>query len=161
LFSGFAQGLWAQDSGAALNERNSGNALSRLIGISTQLSTLNEELRNELQGSRQSSRVLQNMLETSKRELEELRTELGVLQISSMELLIKAENSQTELTGLQDALRKAESSLMSLELSWAAYRESTERRINVLSREKTLWKWGCIAAGVLAAGFGTAFAVAR
>ena len=167
LFSGFAQG-WALDSGAAPNEGSSANALNGLIGISAQLSDLNERLRNELQDSRQSSRELQNMLETSKQELEELRGELGVLaqelkvlRNSSTELLIKAENSQTELTGLQGALRKAESSLMSLEISWAAYRDSAERRISGLERQKRLWKWGCIAAGVLAAGFGTAFAVTR
>jgi len=161
LFSGFSQGLWALDSGAAVNEGNSGNGLNRLIGISTQLSVLNERLRNELQDSRQNSRELLNMLEASKQELEELRSELGVLQNSSTELLIKAEYSQTELTGLQEALRKAEYSLMSLELSWAAYRESAERSINILSRKKTFWKWSCIAAGVLAAGFGTAFVAGR
>jgi hypothetical protein len=51
-------------------------------------------------------------------------------------------------------LRRADSSLMSLELSFAAYQETSQRRINTLTREKTLWKWGCIAAGVLAVGFG-------
>jgi predicted nucleic acid-binding Zn-ribbon protein len=101
------------------------------------------------------------MLETSRLELEELKRELEALRISSTELLAAAENSQTELTALGAALRKAESSLMSLELSFAAYREAAEGRIKTLSKEKRLWKWGCIAAGVLAAGFGTAFFVGR
>ena len=71
--------------------------------------------------------------------------------------LSAAESSQTELTALQTALRKAESSLMSLELSFAACRQTAETRINTLERQNRLWKWGCIAAGVLAVGFGTAF----
>jgi len=144
------------------------NTLNRLIGISSQLSVLNEKLRTELQDSRQSSRELLNMLDTSKKELDGLRQELGILKQelevsrnSSMELLIKAENSQSESAALQAALRKAESSLMSLELSFAAYREAAEDRINVLSRQNRLLKWGCTAAGILAVGFGTAFFIGK
>jgi len=161
LFSVLPWGLSGLESAVAEIEGNTGSALSRLIEISGQLSTLNEKLRSELQDSRQSSRDLQIMLETSRRELETLRQELEALHSSSAELLIKAENSQTELTGLQTALRKAESSLTSLELSFAAYRETAEGRINSLERNKRLWKWGFIAAGILAAGFGTAFIVTR
>ena len=164
LFSPLPSGLWAQSG----HSGNSGNALNRLLEISTQLSTLNEKLQNELSDSRLNSRELQNMLEASKLELEELRLELGslkqelkVLQNTSAELLIAAENSQSELAGLQTALRKAESSLMSLELSFADYRETAEKRISVLTREKRLWKWGCIIAGVLAAGCGTALLAVR
>jgi predicted nucleic acid-binding Zn-ribbon protein len=135
--------------------------LNRLIEISQQLSTLNEKLREELQDSRQSSRELQTRLESSRKELEELKLELGVLQINSMELLIKAENSLTESTALLAALKKAESSLMSLEQSFKAYRQTAEGEIKSLKREKGLWKWGCIAAGVLAAGFGGAFLLGR
>jgi hypothetical protein len=58
-------------------------------------------------------------------------------------------------------LSKAESSLTSLEISFAAYREAAETGIKRLERENRLWKWGCIASGVLAAGFVTAFAVSR
>ena len=161
LLPGLSWELWAQDSAAAANGGNSGNALNRLIEISAQLSILNGKLQGELQNSRQNSRELQIMFEASRKELEGLKQELETLHNSSTELLIKAENSQTELTGLQAALRKAESSLMSLELSFAAYRESAEKRIAGLERENHLWKWGCIAAGVLAAGFGTAFLVTR
>jgi len=142
--------------------------LNRLIEISGQLSTLNERLRSELQDSRRSSRELQTMLESSKRELdglrrelETLRQELEALHNSSTQLLAAAENSQTELTAVQAALKKAESSLASLEQSFAAYRQAAERRINSLERQNRLWKWGCIAAGVLAAGFGTAFLVTQ
>ena len=161
LFSGLPAALSAQDSGAAGNAGNSESALNRLIEISNQLSTLNTRLNSELQDSRRNSWELQNSLETSRLELEELRRELETLQSNSAELLLKAENSQTELDGLRTALRRAESSLMSLEISLAAYRESSERRISVLSREKTLWKWGCIGAGVLAAGFCTAYMAGR
>jgi len=160
LLLGLPLGLWAQVT-TPVNEGNSENALSRLIEISTQLSSLNERLREELQNSRQSSRELQITLESSKRELEELRQELAVLHSSSTGLLIKAENSQAELTALVAALRKAESSLMSLELSFAAYRESAEGRIKTLEKKNRFWKWGCIAAGILAAGAGTALLVTR
>ena len=149
------------ESGEAGNPHSSGNALSRLIEISAQLSTLNEKLRSELQDSRRSSRELQTMLETSKQEFDELRRELEILRNTSMELLIAAEHSQTELTALQAALRKAESSLMSLELSFAAYREAAERRIYSLERQNRFWKWGCVAAGALAAGFGIALLTGR
>ena len=152
--------LWAQ-SGAAGNPPNSGPALNRLIEISNQLSTLNGKLQSELQDSRQNSHELQSMLETSRQELERLKLELKVLQSSSTELLNAAENSQTELTALGTALKKAESSLMSLELSFTAYREASERKISTLSREKLLWKLGCIGAGVLAAGLGTVVLLGR
>ena len=168
LFSGLPWGLCAQEFGEAGNPQSSGSALNRLIEISTRLSELNEKLRNELQDSRQSSRELQNMLEVSKRELDGLRRELEilkqeleVLQSTSTELLIAAESSQTELTGLQAALRKAESSLTSLELSFAAYRQASERRISSLQRQNRLWRWGCAAAGIFAAGFGAAALINR
>ena len=168
LCLGLPLGLWAQDSGAAPSEGNSENALNRLIGISAQLSDLNERLRSELQDSRQNSRELQNMLEASRKELEGLRQELGALKqelealhSSSTVLLTKAENSQTELAGLREALRKAESSLLSLELSFASYRETAEGRIKTLERQNRFLKWGCIAAGALAAGFGAAAIIGR
>jgi len=168
LFSGLPLGLWALDSAGKENPQSSGNALNRLIEISGQLSALNERLHSELQDSRQSSRELQTMLEASRKELGELRRELGVLkqelevlQSTSTELRIAAENSQRELTGLQTALRKAESSLASLELSFAAYRQAAEKRISSLERQNRLWKWGCIAAGILSVGFGTAFLAGR
>ena len=165
LFLGLSLELLAQDSSLdGQVPENSSIALSRLIEISTQLSTLNERLQNELQNSRQSSISLQNMLETSRLELDGLRLELGVLrqeletlQFNSKELLTRAESSQTELTALLAALRKAETSLMSLELSFAAYREASESRINTLAREKALWKWGCVSVSVLAVGFGAAY----
>ena len=158
LLSAFSWGLEAQESAGT---ENSSDALSRLIEISTQLSTLNEKLQSELQGSRQSSRELQIMLEASKKELEELRLELQVLRSTSAGLLLKAESSQTELTALLAALRKAESSLMSLELSFAAYRQSTEKRIATLEKRNRFWKWGCIGAGIFAAGLGTAMILGR
>jgi chromosome segregation ATPase len=156
-----AQGLWALDGEAAASEGNSESALSRLTAISTQLSDLNGRLQNELSDSRKNSRELQSMLESSKQELEELRLELEALRKNSAELLTGAVKSQTELNGLKGALKKAESSLLNLEISWEAYRESAEGRIKTLSKEKNLWKWGCIAASALAAGLGAAFLAAR
>jgi uncharacterized coiled-coil DUF342 family protein len=163
LFLALSLPIWAEDSSerAEAIPPNSENALSRLIEISGQLSILNERLREELQDSRQSSRDLQSRLEVSRRELEELRQELGELQNSSMGLLLKAESSQRELTELLTALRTAESSLTSLGLSFAAYSETAERRIKSLERNNRIWKYGCIAAGVLAAGFGIAFFAGR
>jgi predicted nucleic acid-binding Zn-ribbon protein len=160
FFLGFSWELQAQEE-EHLHLPNSGGTLNRLLEISAQLSTLNERLREELSDSRQSSRELQIMLEASRKELEELKTELELLRHNSTGLLSKAENSQAELTALLTALRRAESSLMSLELSFTAYRETAEQRIRGLDREKRLWKWGCIAAGVLAAGFGGAFLLGR
>ena len=169
LFLAFSLELWALDSlpGGQVRE-NSENALNRLIEISAQLSTLNERLQSELQDSRRSSRELQNMLETSRKELDGLRLELGVLRqeleilrFSSTELVTRAENSQEELAALKTALRKADSSLMSLELSFALYQEASERKISALSRERALWKWACVAAGALAAGFGAALLAGR
>ena len=176
LFLAFSLELIAQEASSnAQVPGNSEHALNRLIEISAQLSTLNERLQSELQDSRRSSVYLQNMLETSRWELDALRLELAILrqeletlkqeqeflQLSSTLLLTRAENSQTELSALKTALRKAESSLMSLELSFAAYREAAEGRVNALAREKALWKWGCIGVSVLAVGFGTAFLIAR
>ena len=171
LLLGLSWGLWAQDSlntQAELQAQNSEDTLNRLTEISVQLSTLNEKLQNELQDSGRNSRELQIMLETSKKELESLRqelvqleTEAWALQSSSTGLLTAAENSQTEFTELQAALRKADSSLMSLEISFAAYQETALGRINTLEKENRFWKWGCIVVGALATGFGTALLVAR
>jgi septal ring factor EnvC (AmiA/AmiB activator) len=163
LFLALSFPIWPQDSYGKAEEipQNSENALSRLIEISEQLSTLNERLRGELQDSRQSSRELQSRLEASRKELEELRQELAELQRNSMGLLLKAESSQTELAGLLTALRTAESSLTSLGLSFAAYSETAEKRINTLEKSSRLWKYGCITAGALAAGFAIAFFAGR
>jgi len=163
LFLALSLPIWAQDSSGKAGEipPNSDNALSRLIEISNQLSSLNERLREELQDSRQSSRDLQSRLEASRRELEELRQELAELQRNSTGLLLKAENSQTELAGLLTALRTAESSLMSLQLSFEAYSKTAEKRINTLEKSNRLWKYGCIAAGAIAAGFAIAFFAGR
>ena len=140
---------------------SSESALSRLIEISNQLSALNGRLQNELQDSRKSSRELQSMLENSRKELEELKQELELLRNSSAELLTKAESSQTELSALQEALRTAGSSLMSLELSFSDYREAAESRIASLKKENRFWKFGFAAAGVLSAGLGLTLLLGR
>ena len=147
--------------GEAPNPENSESALSRLIEISDQLSILNERLRSELQGSRQNYRELQTMLEISRQELDGLRLELKVLQNVSTELLNSAENSLLESTELMTALKKAEVSLASLELSFAFYREAAEWKITSLEKQNRLWRWGCIAAGILAAGLGTTLMISR
>jgi len=143
------------------NQLNSETALNRLIEISKQLSLLNGKLQSELLDSRQNSLGLQTMLEASKWELLDLRRELETLRIVSTELLNKAENSEAELNGLLTVLKKAEYSLVNLEQSFTAYRQTAETRISNLSRENRLWKWSCIAAGVIAAGFGTVLLAGR
>jgi hypothetical protein len=165
LFLALPQPLFPLESGqenpALMNPQSSNDALNRLTEISNQLSLLNEKLRIELLDSRQSSRELQIMLELSRQELEGLRNELEYLRIVSAELLSRAESSQTESTELLTALRKAEYSLVSLEQSFAVYRLTAEQRISRLEKENRLWKWGCIVAGVLAAGLGTYIAFSR
>ena len=134
------------------NQQGSTGALNRLIEISEQLSILNANLRNELQESRRNSTELQNMLEASKKELDEMRQELETLRNASTELLNRAAYSLTESTELTAALNKAEYSLVSLEQSFSAYRTQAESRVQSLERENRLWKWGFIITGVLAAG---------
>ena len=153
--------LSAQNSDGQEKANVSGLTLNRLIEISGQLSTLNGKLASELQDSRRNSRELLNMLEASKPELEGLKRELEALRNSSTELLTRAESSETELTALQEALRTAGSSLMSLELSFASYREEANRQISVLKRKNNIWKWTCIALGIAGAGLGTAFLATR
>ena len=153
LFLVFPLALWP-DTGTGEEEGNSQNALNRLLEISLQLSNLNERLQTELQDSRQNSMDLTIMLEESRRELE-------ALQNNSTGLLTIAENSQTELAGLMTHLKRAESSLMSLELSFAAYRETAENRIRSLERGNRLWKWGAVGAGILAVGFGMALLISQ
>jgi chromosome segregation ATPase len=140
---------------------SSRNELSRLIEISTKLAELNERLRNELADSRKSSTELSNMLMTSKNELDALRTELEFLRQTSAELLSRAELSSQESSGLREALKKAESSLTSLEQSFGAYRTAAESRIARLEKSGRFFKYAFIAGAVLAAGGWAAFAVAR
>jgi hypothetical protein len=108
------------------------------------------------------------MLEASKQELDGLKNELGILRLelevsltTSTELAIKAENSRLESTTLKTTLNKAAASLTNLELSFAAYRDRAESLIDGLEKKNKRWKWGCIAAGVLAAGLGGALFAAR
>ena len=155
LFSGLPWELPALESGNPENPLKSDSALNRLIEISARLSTLNEKLRGELQDSRRNSGELVITLEASKRELGELRRELEISRSVLTELRGAAENSLLELSALQMELRKAESSLMSLELSFMAYRQASQKRITSLERQSRLLKWGCVAAGILAAGFAT------
>jgi uncharacterized coiled-coil DUF342 family protein len=135
--------------------------LTRLLEISAKLSALNEALKNELEGSRKSSDELLSMLEASKRELDELRKELTPLRQDSMELLNRATISEQELNGLRTALRKAESSLMSLDVSYGAYRMAAETRITRLERGRRWYLYAVIAAALTAAGGWTAYAVTR
>jgi uncharacterized coiled-coil DUF342 family protein len=135
--------------------------LTRLLEISARLSELNEALKNELEGSRKSSDELLNMLEASKRELDELKKELTPLRQDSMELLNKATISIEELNELRMALRKAESSLMSLDVSYGAYRAAAETRIKRLERGRRWYTYAVITAALCAAGGWTAYAVTR
>ena len=161
LFLGLPWGLLAQESGTAEAALNSGNTLNRLTEISAQLSALNERLHSELQSSMRNSRELETMLEASRKELDGLRQELERLHQTSTELRNAAENSLMVSNGLQAALKKAESSLTSLERSFAAYRQASEKKISSLERQNRLWKWGCAAVGVVAAGLGASLLITR
>jgi chromosome segregation ATPase len=135
--------------------------LTRLLEISARLGELNETLRKELESSRKNSTELLATLETSRNELERLKQELEPLRINSTELLRRAEKSERELSGLRAALRKAESSLVSLDLSYGAYKTTAEARITRLERSGRWWKYAVIGAAAIAAGGWTAFAVTR
>jgi predicted nucleic acid-binding Zn-ribbon protein len=101
---------------------NSSGVHSRLLEISTRLAVLNERFRTGLETLRQTSIAISDRAETSNQELE----------------------------GLREALTKAESSLMNLEQSFAAYRMSAEARIARLESRGRLFKYGFFAALLLA-----------
>jgi hypothetical protein len=140
---------------------NSPNELSRLIEISARLSEINGRLRSELEDSRKNSAELSNMLTASKRELDGLKTELETLRMTSTGLLNKAELSSQESSGLREALKKAESSLTSLELSFGTYRTAAEKRIALLEKSGRFFKYGFFAGAFLALSGWAAFAFAR
>jgi predicted nucleic acid-binding Zn-ribbon protein len=140
------------DGEAGGNGSSSGNELEKLIGISERLGELNRTLRNELDDSRKNSEELRLMLTKSKNELDVLRAELEQLRMTSTGLLSRVDGSQTELTGLQEALMKAESSLTSLERSFAAYRQTAELRIAGLERSRNGYRIAFFTAAGLALG---------
>jgi chromosome segregation ATPase len=153
--------LSALPSDPDLPQLNSPNELARLREISARLSEINETLRQELSGSKQNSAALSNMLETSRIELEALKEELSPLREHSAGLLSAAAQSERELSGLRTALRKAESSLTSLEYSWESYRTEAEQRIARLEQGRRWYIGLIIGALAAAAGGWTAFAVTR
>jgi predicted nucleic acid-binding Zn-ribbon protein len=144
--------VYSLESEADGNGTGSGNELERLIGISTRLGELNTTLRNELDGSRRNSEELRLMLTKSKTELDALRAELEQLRRASTALSNTAGISQTELTALQTALMKAESSLKSLEQSFAAYRQTAELRIASLERSRNGYRIAFFTAAAFAIG---------
>jgi predicted nucleic acid-binding Zn-ribbon protein len=144
--------LYAQEGATPGNGNGSGNEVQRLIEISTRLAELNTTLRNELDGSRRNSEDLQLTLGKSKNELDTLRTELEQLRTASTMLLSKAEGSQTELTALREALTKAESSLTSLEQSFAAYRQTAELKIAGLEKSRRFYRTAFFTAAAFALG---------
>jgi chromosome segregation ATPase len=135
--------------------------LSRLIEISTRLGELNEMLRSELENSRKNSAELSVMLETSKAEATSLRYRLEALHQESTELLSRAELSSMESEELRAALKKAESSLMSLELSFNAYRLSAEAKMAALEKQNRRFKYTIAGAVVLALSGWLAFGLNR
>ncbi|MDR1252832.1 MAG: hypothetical protein LBK62_11820 [Treponema sp.] len=152
--------LYSLESGQTVSGSVSENELSRLIEISNQLVDLNEKLRSELEDSRKNSKSLQDTLGKSKEELDALRTELEHLRTASTALLNTQEKSQTDLALLQTALTKAESSLTSLEQSFAAYRQTAELQIARLEKARGGWRVAFLAAcGAALAGVITAAAV--
>ena len=159
--------LWCQDTVTPPNSVNLGNELTRLVEISARLALLNETLRTELAGSRKNSEDLALLLGTSKSELanlrselEGLRTELGSSHLASSGLATSVENLEKESLALREALRKADSSLLSLEASFADYRTTAELRTRSLEKSwafARLWGW---LASVLAVTGWTAFILA-
>ncbi|HCC36264.1 MAG TPA: hypothetical protein DEQ14_00860, partial [Treponema sp.] len=57
-----------------------------------------------------------------------------------------------ELSGLRQALSQAESSLVSLEQSFAAYRVAAEMRIQSLEKSRDIWRIAFFAACAVGAG---------
>ena len=149
--------LYSLESGPTVSGSVSENELSRLIEISNQLADLNGRLRNELEDSRKNSKSLQDTLGKSKEDLDALRAELELLRAASTALLSTQEESQMDLALLQTALTKAESSLTSLEQSFAAYRQTAELRIARLEKARGGWRIAFLAAcGAALAGTITA-----
>jgi predicted nucleic acid-binding Zn-ribbon protein len=100
------------------------------------------------------------MLEKSKNELELLRTELEPLRNSSTALRTAALRSERELNELRAALRKAETSLMNLELSYSAYRTAAESRLTQTKKTNRIFRYVTISVSIAAAAGWAAFAIA-
>jgi septal ring factor EnvC (AmiA/AmiB activator) len=158
FLSAFSPPAFSLDTAQDATAKVSASELSRLVEISTKLATLNETLRNELEGSKRNSGELARTLESSKAELDALKKELESLRTTSIELAHSAENSVTELTELRKALSKAESSLTNLEASFESYRSAAEAKIARLERKARFEKVGLIVLGSLALGGWSAFA---
>ena len=139
---------WAEgpsDSPSGGAERTiSASELGRLSEISTRLASLNETLRIELEDSKSNSAELASSLETSTRELATLKRELDLFRQNSSELGLRAEILERESIELSAALKKADDSLRSLEVSFAEYRKEAERRTVFLGL-------GVLGAGLVAA----------
>jgi hypothetical protein len=99
------------------------------------------------------------MLEKSRNELELLRSELEPLRNTSTALLNAALQSEQELIALKTALRKAETSLMSLEQSYSIYKTATESRLARTNKTNRVFRYVTITLGAAALAGWTAFAV--
>jgi predicted nucleic acid-binding Zn-ribbon protein len=99
------------------------------------------------------------MLEKSRNELELLRTELEPLRNTSTALRNAASQSEQELTALKTALRKAETSLMNLEISYSAYRTATESQLARTNKTNRVFRYVALTLGAAALAGWTAFAV--
>jgi chromosome segregation ATPase len=122
--------------------------LTRLLEISTKLSELNEQLRNELDSSRKNSTELSRMLETSKNELDLLKAELEPLRLNSQALRNTALNSEPELNALKAALKKAGTSLTSLESSYSTYRTAAESQLTKIKNNNRLLRYTAVTLGI-------------
>jgi chromosome segregation ATPase len=158
--------FWARPSPLSASEPEppqtvtiSQSEFSRLIEISSQLSALNERLRSELADSRRTSKSLRDTLAKSSTELDGLKAELEHLRRASTGLSRTRDNSLTDLTLLQGALTVADSSLTSLEQSFAAYRQWAEVRIASLEKSRGRWRVAGIAAIAVALAGGVTAAV--
>lgn len=66
------------------------------------------------------------------------------------ESLASLENSQTALRETSTSLDALSMRYDALEASWQEYRKEMQSQVNDLQRERNLWKWAAIGAGVLA-----------
>lgn len=121
----------SQDPVPGVSYETSASDLARMIWISQRLEELNVSLKSELSASKKTSQELSKELELQRLEAEALRSELS-------ELKAKLVLSSQDLTGLREALTKAESSLANSQASWKEYEAEVMRQFRALKIQRNL-----------------------
>jgi chromosome segregation ATPase len=116
---------------AAGNYTISESDMIRLSQICARLETLNQQLLNDLETSKNSLKQARQELESYKNELESLRAELKSLSEQLQESLIQSQMLQQELL-------RARSFLENSERSFEAYRVKAEKEIKKLKMQRNL-----------------------